>query len=61
MSELTDTQLVILSAAARREDGAVLPVPRSVKAKGGALANVLDSMINRGLVFECPAGIDDQT
>lgn len=61
MSELTDTQLVILSATARREDGAVLPVPGSIKAKGGALANVMDSMISRGLIYECPAGIDDQT
>ncbi len=31
MPKLTDTQLVILSAAARRQDGTVLPLPRSLK------------------------------
>ncbi len=29
MPKLTDSQLVILSAAARRKDSTVLPVPRS--------------------------------
>lgn len=61
MSQLTDTQLVILSAAAAREDGAVLPLPQSIKAKGGALANVIDSMINRGLIYECKAAPNDQS
>lgn len=42
MSKLTDTQLVILSAAADRENGTVLPVPESIKVKGGARIKVLE-------------------
>jgi hypothetical protein len=34
MPKLTDTQLVILSAAAQRRDRAVLPLPKSPKIKG---------------------------
>ena len=37
MPKLNDTQLVILSAAARRQDGAVLPLPKSLRIKGGAV------------------------
>lgn len=55
MSKLTDTQLVILSAAARRDDRAVLPVPRSIKAKGEALTNPLEGLIRNGLIEEKPA------
>jgi hypothetical protein len=44
MTRLTDTQLVILSAAAQRDDGAVLPLPETLKIKGGALAKVLGSL-----------------
>ena len=36
MIKLSDTQAVILSAASQREDGAVLPLPESLKIKGGA-------------------------
>ncbi len=31
MPKLSDSQLVILSAAARRKDGTVLPLPKSLK------------------------------
>ncbi len=31
MPKLSDSQLVILSTAARRQDGTVLPLPRSLK------------------------------
>ncbi len=41
MPKLTDTHLVILSAAAQRQDGAVLPLPKSLKIKGGALTKTL--------------------
>ncbi len=55
MSNLTDSQLVILSAAAKRADGAVLPPPKSLKLKGGALTSVLKSLLKKGLVAEQPA------
>jgi hypothetical protein len=50
MTKLSDTQLVILGAAAQRTDLSVLPLPESLKLKGGALAKVMDSLRNRGLI-----------
>ena len=55
MPKLTDTQLVILSAAARRQDRAVLPMPKSLKIKGGAVTKTLDGLRKRGLLEETPA------
>jgi Protein of unknown function (DUF3489) len=50
MARLSDTQLVILSAAAQRADLSVLPLPDSLNLKGGALNKVMDSLRNRGLI-----------
>jgi hypothetical protein len=50
MTRLSDTQLVILSAAAQRADLSVLPLPDSLTLKGGALNKVMDSLRNRGLI-----------
>jgi Protein of unknown function (DUF3489) len=50
MTRLSDTQLVILSAAAQRADLSVLPLPDSLTLKGGALNKVVDSLRNRGLI-----------
>jgi hypothetical protein len=50
MTRLSDTQLVILSAAAQRADLSVLPLPDSPTLKGGALNKVMDSLRNRGLI-----------
>ena len=50
MTKLSDTQAVILSAASQRDDGAVLPLPETLKIKGGALNKVMDSLRNRGLI-----------
>ena len=58
MPKLTDTQLVILAAAAQREDGAVLPLPTSLKLVGGALTSVLKSILKKDLVAEQPAVAD---
>ena len=41
MTKLSDTQAVILSAAAQRDDGAVLPLPETLKIKGGAVNKVI--------------------
>ena len=41
MHKLTDTQLVILSAAARRRDRAVLPLPKSLKIQDGTVTKTL--------------------
>jgi Protein of unknown function (DUF3489) len=50
MTRLSDTQLVILSAAGQREDGAVLPLPETLKIKGGAVDKVLGSLKAKGLI-----------
>ncbi len=55
MLKLTDTQLVILSAAAQRQDGAVLPLSKSLKIKGGAVTKTLDGLRKKGLLDEKPA------
>ena len=54
MPKLTDTQLVILSAAARRQDRAVLPLPKSLKIKGGATTKTLDGLRKKGPLEDKP-------
>ena len=53
MTKLSDTQAIILSAAAQREDGAVFPVTASLK--GGAVGNVCKSLLKQGLIEEIGA------
>ena len=56
MPKLTDTQLVILSTASQRDDGAALPLPKSIKLQGSAVSRVLKSLMNKGLLAEQSAG-----
>jgi Protein of unknown function (DUF3489) len=60
MAKLSDTQAVILSAAAQRDDGAVLPLPETLKIKGGAVDKVLGSLKAKGLIdhLGAPRGDD---
>ncbi len=58
MPKLTDTRLVTLSAAAKRQDGTVLPLPRSLKVNTAAATTVLKSLLKKGLVTERPAAAD---
>ena len=51
--QLSDTQAVILSAACARDDKLVFPVTANIK--GGAVGNVLKSLLKRGLLEEFPA------
>jgi predicted ArsR family transcriptional regulator len=50
MTKLSDTQTVILSAASQRDDGAVLPLPETLKIRGGAVDKVLGSLKAKGLI-----------
>lgn len=50
MIQLTDTQAVILSAAAQREGHIVLPLPATLR--GGAARNVVAALLKRGLIAE---------
>ena len=50
MTKLSDTQAIILSAAAQRADGNVLPLPGSLR--GGAATKVVGALLARGLIRE---------
>ena len=56
MPKLTDTQLIILSTAGQRDDGTVLPLPKSLKLQGGAANHVLKNLLKKGLLDEQPTG-----
>ena len=49
---LTDTQLVLLSAASQREDGGIELAPNL---KGGAAHRVVGKLLSEGLIEEIPA------
>ncbi len=49
---LSDTQLAILANAAARDDLNVLPTPKTLKARGAALTNVINALVIGGLVEE---------
>ena len=57
MHKLSDSQLVILSAASQRPDGCVFPI--TLKLKGNAIGNVLKSLLTKGLLEEVPGRADD--
>jgi hypothetical protein len=50
MTKRSDTQTIILSAAAQRDDGNVLPLPGSLR--GGAAGKVVGALLSRGLIAE---------
>ena len=50
MTQLSDTQALILSASARRPERIALPLPESLR--GGAAAKVVGAMIAKGLLEE---------
>jgi hypothetical protein len=50
MTKLTDTQLAIVAAAARRPDRNLLPLPGSLR--GGAAGKVVVALLARGLAVE---------
>ncbi len=53
MPKLSDTQLIILSAACAREDRRVLPLPKSLK--GGAAKKVIEALVANALIEEVEA------
>ncbi|MBR0680350.1 DUF3489 domain-containing protein [Roseomonas eburnea] len=54
---LTVAQLLILSTAAQRPDHMVLPLPPTIRARGGAQRNLLGALLKMDLVAEVP--LDD--
>lgn len=57
MSKLSDTQLVILSAACQRPDLAIYPL--ATKLPGAAATKVLTSLLGKSLIEEIEANRDD--
>ena len=55
MTQLSDTQAMILSAAAQRPERIALPLPESLR--GGAAAKVVGAMIAKGLLQEVDADL----
>ena len=53
MTQLSDTQAIILSAAAQRPEHIALPLPESLR--GGAAAKVVGAMLAKGLLEEAEA------
>ncbi|TDL84039.1 DUF3489 domain-containing protein [Palleronia sediminis] len=53
MTKLSDTQAIILSAAAQRDDRIALPLPDSLR--GGAAAKVVGAMLAKGFLKEVDA------
>jgi hypothetical protein len=51
-AKLSFTQLVILSTAAQRDDGSLLPFPETLPAKDAALSRVVETLRRRKLVEE---------
>lgn len=55
MTKLSDTQLVILSAAAKRADRIALPLPDSLR--GGAAKKVIGALLAKGFLEEVEADL----
>ena len=54
--KLTDTQTTVLTAAAARDDGAILPLPAQIR--GGAIGKVCDALVAKSLAINVgPASI----
>ncbi|MGA7454452.1 MAG: hypothetical protein WBW73_25420 [Rhodoplanes sp.] len=57
MPQLSDSKLVVLTAACQRPDRCVFPV--TARLKGNAAGSVLKSLLNKGLIKEVRAKRDD--
>jgi hypothetical protein len=57
---LSDTALILLGRAADSENQMLLPIPKTVRARGKALERVLLNLLNQGFVEEVPVGLADE-
>ncbi len=60
MTKPTITQLTILSLAATRPSGSVLPASDTITAKGAALDRSLTALLKRGWIIERDADLEDR-
>lgn len=61
MPNLTDAQLIILSAAAQRPDRNALPLPRSIRMSKAALAKEIGGLLKHQLLVEQPVPSDAES
>ena len=61
MPKFSDTQAVLLAAAAARSDLSVLPLPATLKLRGAALERTLKALLDRGLIAATSTIGGDQT
>ena len=54
MPKLTDTQLDMLAAAAKRDDGLILPLPKKLKLEPDIATGIFKDLIKKKLVAEQP-------
>lgn len=59
MTDLTDAQLLFLSAAGQRDPALLLPAPKSFKGNKATATRVLNSLVRRSLAAEQPAKADE--
>ena len=52
MPRLSDTQAILLSAAAARPDLSLLPVPDTIRLKGGALDRTVRALLDGGFITD---------
>jgi hypothetical protein len=57
---LSDTALLLLGRAADSDNQMILPIPKSVRARGKALERTLRSLLNRGSIEEVAVGPADE-
>ena len=58
-SNLSDTALIILGAAAQREDRLLLPIPSSITVSEDAISKTIKSLMSKSMVQERPAKLED--
>ena len=56
MPKLSETQTVLLSAAAARPDRSILPAPETLKVKGAAFERTLKALLRQGLIAQTSVG-----
>jgi hypothetical protein len=54
MTKLNDTQLILLTSAAQRDDGALLPAPDTITVPVERLHKAIGMLITKGLAAEMP-------
>lgn len=60
MAQLNDLQLILLSAAAARDDGSLLPVPNGLADQIQRVHQTIPHLMKQGLVTETPANGPDK-